>query len=363
MIKRTDTYTVSVLVPTYRDMHLLAKSLPIFLESNAGNVEVIILNNDTTQDVATWLATDLGITEGQVRVVEMGSDAGFARAINRGIGLCTGEAVFICNADLFPSSSYIDVMCAFFESHPRAGLATGKILRYDLDADSPTEILDSTGLMLARNRRFLARGEGSIDANQFSKEEEVFGVDGAALFGRRAALEAVSINGEVFDESFFMYKEDWDLSWRVRLLGWECWFVPSAVAFHARTSRGLGERAYLTAPRAFHGNEKAKPPLVRFHSLKNQWLMLVKNEDLPNFLRDFPFVLSRELIVLGYNLAFSPKTLRAIGDFVKLLPPTLAKRRAIKRRQTVPSSELRRWLDRPSAPPPTPARVTTAHKT
>jgi GT2 family glycosyltransferase len=356
-------YTVSVLVPTYQDMQLLGKSLPTFLESNTGNVEVIVLNNDTTQDVASWLATDLGITGGQVRVVEMGSDAGFARAINRGIGLSTGETVFICNADLFPSPSYIDVMCAFFESHPRAGLATGKILRYDLDADAPTEILDSTGLMLSRNRRFLARGEGSVDTDQFNDEEEVFGVDGAALFARREALESVSLDGEVFDESFFMYKEDWDLSWRVRLMGWECWYVPSAVAFHARTSRGLGEAAYLSATRSFHENEKAKPPLVRFHSLKNQWLMLVKNEDMPNLVRDLPFVLSRELLVLGYNLAFSPKTLRAIGDFVRLLPPTLAKRRAIKKRQTVPSRELRRWLDRSNRPPSKRARVTTAHKT
>jgi GT2 family glycosyltransferase len=357
-------YTVSVLVPTYQDMQLLAKSLPIFLEPKAQDVEVVILNNDPTQDVASWLAADLGITPGeQVRVVEMGSDAGFARAINHGIAVSRGKALFICNADLFPSSDYIDVMCAFFESHPRAGLATGKILRYDLGSDSPTEILDSTGLMLSRNRRFLARGEGSVDTDQFNDEEQVFGVDGAALFARREALESVSLDGEVFDESFFMYKEDWDLSWRVRLMGWECWYVPSAVAFHARTSRGLGEAAYLSATRSFHENEKAKPPLVRFHSLKNQWLMLVKNEDMPNLVRDLPFVLSRELLVLGYNLAFSPRTLRAIGDFVRLLPPTLAKRRAIKRRQTAPSRELRRWLDRSSRPPSKRARVTTARKT
>jgi GT2 family glycosyltransferase len=365
VIRRDDHMrSVSVLVPTYQDMHLLLKSLPVFLGSESDGIEVIILNNDPSQDVVSYLATEAGITIGdRVRVVDMGSDAGFARAINCGISSSRGDMLFICNADLFPSATYVQTMCVFFDQHPRAGLATGKILRYDLAADLPTDIIDSAGLVLSRNRRFLARGEGSKDIRQFDDEEQVFGVDGAAVFARRTALESISLDGEYFDESFFMYKEDWDLSWRVRLLGWECWFVPSAVAFHARTSRGLGERAYLTAPRAFHGNEKAKPPLVRFHSLKNQWLMLVKNEDLPNFLRDFPFVLSRELIVLGYNLAFSPKTLRAIGDFVRLLPPTLAKRRAIKRRQTVPSSELRRWIDRPSAPPPTPARVTTAHKT
>lgn len=355
--------TVSILVPTYRDMHLLAKSLPVFLEHNSHDVEVIILNNDIAQDVASWLTADLGLVPGeQVRVVEMGSDAGFARAINRGIALSRGEALFICNADLFPSSTYIDVMCRFFALHPRAGIATGKILRYDLYTDSPTEVIDSTGLILSRNRRFLARGEGSLDTDQFNEEEEVFGVDGAALFARRATLESVSIEGEVFDESFFMYKEDWDLSWRVRLMGWECWYVPSAVAFHARTSRGLGETAYLSATKTFHENERAKPPLVRFHSLKNQWLMLVKNEDLPNLLRDFPFVLSRELMVVGYNLVFSPKTLLAVGEFVRLLPPTLAKRRRIKGKQAITGRELRSWLDGSRAATLAPSELSATDK-
>jgi GT2 family glycosyltransferase len=353
--------SVSVLIPTYQDMHLLLKSLPVFLECESDGVEVIILNNDPSQDVVSWLAAELGIATGErVRVVEMGSDLGFARAINHGVSISRGDALFVCNADLFPSPTYIKTMCMFFDQHPRAGLATGKILRYDLAADAPTDIIDSVGLVLARNRRFLARGEGSKDRGRFSEEEQVFGVDGAAMFARRAALESISLNGEYFDESFFMYKEDWDLSWRARLAGWECWYVPSAVAFHARTSRGLGERGYLSARRIFHENEKTKPALVRFHSLKNQWLMLVKNEDFPNLLRDFPFILSRELMVLGYNLVFSPRTLLAVAEFARLLPPTLAKRRRIKRKQAISPGDLRRWLDRSTPPAGRPPELTTA---
>jgi GT2 family glycosyltransferase len=141
-----------------------------------------------------------------------------------------------------------------------------------------------------------------------------------------------------------MYKEDWDLSWRVKLAGWSCWYVPSAVAFHCRTSRGLGDKGYLSAIRLYHENEKAKPPSVRFHSLKNQWLMLVKNEDRRELVRDLPFIIARESLVLGYNLVFAPKTLRAVAEFAKLLPATLAKRRFIKARQVTPPRELRQWL-------------------
>jgi hypothetical protein len=264
--------------------------------------------------------------------------------MNRGIAASRGEFVLLCNADLFPSSTYIDEMLAFFEAHPLVGMATGKILRYNLDADRPLDLIDTTGLAIRRSRRFVARGEGQRDTGQFDSPEEVTGVDGAALFARRAMLESIAIDGEYFDESFFMYKEDWDLSWRVKLAGWSCWYVPSAVAFHCRTSRGLGNKGYLSAIRLYHENEKAKPPSVRFHSLKNQWLMLVKNEDRRDFVRDLPFIIARESLVLAYNLVFAPKTLRAVAEFAKLLPATLAKRRFIKARQVTPPRELRRWL-------------------
>jgi GT2 family glycosyltransferase len=201
-------------------MQLLARSLPVFLGRPASELEIIVVNNDPAQDVPGWLESTFGAEDrARVRVIEMGFDSGFARAMNRGISASSGEFLLICNADLFPSSSYVDEMLHFFAAHAKAGLATGKILRYDLSSDRPLDIIDTTGLVLRRNRRFIARGEGERDAGQYGQVEEVIGVDGAALFARRAALVSIMIGGECFDESFFMYKEDWDLSWRVRRLG------------------------------------------------------------------------------------------------------------------------------------------------
>jgi GT2 family glycosyltransferase len=338
---RTNVVT-SVLVPTHQDAYLLRKSLPTLLGNRSGKIEILILNNSPTQDVRGSIG-DSG-DDPRVRIVEMGFEAGFARAINRGIRESTGGLVMFCNADLFPTATYIAEMLRFFEEHPRAGAAIGKLLRYDLEADGPTNVIDTAGLALTRQRRLVPRGEGERDSGQFDEEAEVFAVDGAAPVVRRTALDAISVNGEYLDENFFAHKEDHDVSWRVRLAGWECWYVPSAVAYHGRTTRGLGRKGYLSALRSFHRNEREKSDFVRVHAMKNQWLMLLKNEDGHNFVRDFPFILAREAMVVVHNLLFAPRALAAVPMTLRVFRETLMKRRAAKAKQRMDPRALRQWL-------------------
>jgi GT2 family glycosyltransferase len=350
--------SVSVLIPTYKDADLLRRSLPVFLEHQPDDVEVVVLNNDPAQSVATALAEHAD--DPRVRLIEMGWEAGFARAVNRGIRATSGEFVMLCNADLFPTPTYLAEILAFFAAHPSAGAAIGKLLRYDLDADRPTDVIDTAGLVLTRQRRFMPRGEGERDVGQFDETTQVFGVDGAAPVIRRRAFEEISLNGEYLDENFYAHKEDHDISWRLHLAGWECWYVPTAVAYHGRTTRGLGSSGYLSAVRGFHENEREKSQLVQVNAMKNQWLMVLKNEDGFNFLRDFPFIVGREAMVVTYRLFFAPKSLVAIPTTIKLLPETLHKRRAAKRSQTMDPRSLRRWLDAESQPNGKEGRATEA---
>jgi GT2 family glycosyltransferase len=332
---------VSVLIPTYKDAHLLRKSLPILL-GYPPEIEIVVVNNDPSQDVRAAIADYAD--DARVRIVEMGYEAGFARAMNRGIHETSGELVMLCNADLFPSPTYLGEILAFFDSHPAVGAAIGKLLRYDLEADRPTDVIDTAGLVLSRQRRFMPRGEGERDTGQFDEAVEVFGVDGAATVLRRLALEEISVEGEYLDENFFAHKEDHDISWRLRLANWECWYVPTAIAYHGRTTRGLGSSGYLAATRRFHQNELEKSELVRVNAMKNQWLMLLKNEDGFNFVRDFPFIFAREAMVVTHRLFFAPKALVAVPMTLKLLPETLRKRRVAKRRQKMNPRALRRWI-------------------
>jgi GT2 family glycosyltransferase len=333
---------LSVLIPTYQDAHLLRKSLPVFLAHPPEEIEVLILNNNPAQDVHASIGEHAD--DPRVGIIEMGFEAGFARAINRGIRESTGELVMLCNADLFPSATYLEEMIRFFADHDRAGAAIGKLLRYDLVADEPTDLIDTAGLVLTRQRRLAPRGEGERDAGQFDDTMEVFAVDGAAPVIPRAALEAISVNGEYLDENFFAHKEDHDVSWRLRLAGWECWYVPSAVAYHGRTARGLGSSGYLSAIRRFHQNEREKSNFVQVHAMKNQWLMLLKNEDGYNLVRDFPFILGREVMVVGHHLFFAPRALVAVPMTLKVFRETLRKRKATKAKQRMDPQSLRGWL-------------------
>ena len=335
--------SVSVLIPTYRDAHLLRKSLPLLLHHPRDALEVLVLNNDRSQDIRSLIGQNAD--DPRVRIVEIGFDSGFVRAVNRGVGESTGELVMLCNADLFPSETYVTEMLRFFDEHQNAGAAIGKLLRYDLAADRPTDVIDSAGLVLTRQRRLLARGEGDRDVGQFDESVEVFAVDGAAPVVRRSALEEISVDGEYLDEDFVSHKVDHDMCWQLRLAGWECWYHPNAIAYHGRSTRGLGSTRYFSDIRGFHQNEQEKSHLVRTHAMKNQWLLLLKNEDRSNFIRDFPFILGREAMVVTHNLLFAPRTLAAIPMTLKVLGGTLRKRRAMKARQRMDPLALRRWID------------------
>jgi GT2 family glycosyltransferase len=332
---------VSVVVPTHQDAHLLRCALPVFDELGE-QAEVIVVNNDPSQDVRSELASCCP----RAKLVEMGYGAGFGRAVNAGIERSGGEFVLVLNADVFLDPSYVPEMLRFFSQHPRAGCAGGKLYRYDLERKRRTERLDTAGVRLSRTRRPMARGEGQPDLGQLDREEQVFGVDSAGLFARRSALESIRIGDDYFDSSFFLHKEDTDLCWRLRLAGWEIWYVPAAVGGHGRTTRGLGERSYVAAIREYHRGAMEKPTFVQIHAMKNQWLMLTKNEDVENFVRDVPFVLGREVAVLAHNLVFAPQSLVAVREFARLWRDARAKRREIKRRQRISPAEMRAWLGR-----------------
>jgi GT2 family glycosyltransferase len=334
--------TVSIVVPAYRDLPLLDRSIPVLLENSPAKTEVVLVNNDRGQDLHEWALK----RRYDVRVLDLGHNVGFSGAANAGIDATSGDLILVANDDLFLGPTYLPEMISLFQRRPAAGAANGKILRYDLELSAPTGTLDSAGIRIGRNRRPMDRGEGVEDRGEFEVETEVFAANGAAMVLRRRALGDARVANEYFDETFFMYKEDLDLSWRLRLGGWECWYVPRAVAYHARASKGLGEKSYFSSFGEFVRNEKTKPRAARIHSMKNQWLMLIKNEDAANLLRDLPHVLGRELMILGYNALFAPRTLVSIVKFLRVVRVAARKRQEIMAKRVTPAAELRRWFGR-----------------
>jgi GT2 family glycosyltransferase len=150
-------------------------------------------------------------------------------------------------------------------------------------------------------------------------------------------LEDVAVLGECFDEDFFAYREDADLAWRARLLGWTCRYEPGAVATHVR--RVTPER------------RAALPPDVNRWSVRNRFLLRIKNQTPWHAIRFLLPTLLRDLQVVGFVLLREWSSLGGLADVVRLLPRTLRKRREIMARRRADERVMASWFHEDSTRP------------
>ena len=276
-----------------------------------------------SSDASAQLARGMGVP-----VVLAGRNLGFAAAANEIIRRTTARFILLLNPDAYLQPEYVARLARVAHDNPEVGSVTGKLLRVSSGPDRP--IIDSTGHVLYRSRYVLNRGENEVDRGQYEAPGEVFGVCAAAALYRRTMLEDVRVDLDYFDPGFFLYLEDVDLDWRARLQGWRAYYEPSAVALHERGhsgKRAMKHRALLR------------------HSLKNRYLMMLRNDRLPDLLRHAPAVLCMEGVrFIDYTLA-DPRALRGYLDLVPLLPHALVARREIQRRRRVSPAAMRAWIE------------------
>ncbi|MCM8779665.1 MAG: glycosyltransferase family 2 protein [Candidatus Omnitrophica bacterium] len=225
----------------------------------------------------------------------------YCQAMNTGIDMSRGDFILCLNDDVILEKNFIQNALKGFEKHARIGMVSGKTLRLD------KETIDTTGLFLSPWRTAKDRGYGSLDCGRYEKEGYVFGVNGAAAFYRKAMLEEVKIEGEYFDSDYNIFYEDLDIAWRAHNLGWRCFYVPAAVAYHARgqtvrRAEGIGK----SKARLYLSNE------LNYDLIKNRCLTIIKNEKAMSFLLHLPFIFAYDIISLLYILIFRPAAFKRL---------------------------------------------------
>lgn len=265
---------------------------------------------------------------------------GYSRAANQSIYKAQGKYVMVMNIDIILNNDYIEKIVKYMEKEKNIAASSGKLLKYDTEKKQKTNIIDSTGLYCYRNRRIIDRGQGSEDKGQYDKEEEIFGITGACPIYRKSALESIKIENEYFDEDFFMYKEDIDISWRLRLKGWKIFYIPSAVAYHARGTGVLKRFTHIEVAK----NRKHLSRFQKFYAYKNQRLMQTKNEMWQNILRDFPYILWKEILIFAYIILREPYLLRAFFHLLRQLPKAIRKRKYIMKNKVITWKDMSKWF-------------------
>jgi GT2 family glycosyltransferase len=316
---------VTVGLVTWNSANFLDACLGALREQKNVYYDLIVMDNasiDSSVDIVRRYYPD-------ATLICNSRNTGFCSAHNLIIGMTHGMFYMPLNPDAVMKPDYISQMVSVLEEKPEYGSAASKLLRSQTGGED--SIIDSTGLYINRQRQQFLRGYGEEDHGQFDRPGEVFGVDGAAPLYRRKMLEDIQIKGQYFDESFFIHKEDVDLSWRARLLGWRCWYTPEAVAVHPRTFRPGQKRDVL-------------PLEVRVHAVKNRYLLLKKNESPQGWRRDGLPILWYDLKILVYLCFFERSSLKAFSLLRQFWPQASEWRREIWKRARVDPNEMLGWF-------------------
>ena len=227
---------VSVIVVNWNGKHLLAECLGSLVEQEQPDVEIILVDNGSTDGSAAYVRE----TYPAVRLLELPENLGFAGGNNAGIRIARGKYIALLNNDTRTDRAWLSRLVSEAESGPSSvGMWASKILSYD-----HPDTFDNIGLLLYPDG--LGRGKGRLekDQGQYDAAQEAFFPSGCAALYRASLLGEIGL----LDEDFFAYADDVDIGLRARWAGWKCRYVPGAIVYHkysASSSAYSPFKAYL----------------------------------------------------------------------------------------------------------------------
>jgi GT2 family glycosyltransferase len=312
------------------------KYLPYFLLSLKNQTFkqfkiLVVDNSEENKDNSDYLKSNYP----EIEILENNKNIGFAKAYNRMIQRAIdleSDYFLALNPDMILENDCLENLIKTFKENREIGAIMPKILKWDFENNNKTDLIDSLGLAVDKRHCFfdLFQGlkESEIDKDYLSFRE-IFGFTGAAvLFNVKALKEVAFYNGqyfEYFDELMFMYKEDCDLSYRLRLAGWPIFLEPRAVAYHDRTASIIGKTSLDIIK-----NRKNKSKKIKEWSFLNQLILLKKFSSLS-------FSLSIRLNTFWYLLKslifiifFEPYLLKQLINFFRIKKDIALRKKVLK---------------------------------
>ena len=318
---------VSVTVVTYNSARFIRRCLESVLDQRYPHVEIILVDNHSTDETRAILEE----FKDKCHVVYNPTNIGFAAAQNQAIRLSHGDWILCLNPDMLLTPNFIEALLQAARLDSKVGTVCGKLLTMSADFALPRKpVVDSTGMYFTPMLRHLDRGSQELDNGHFLRVEYVFGATAAAALYRREMIEDVSIEGEFFDPDFFVYREDADVAWRAQLMGWRCLYTPHARGYHVRT--------------VLPGNRRALPAVINMHSVKNRFLMRLKNMTSDLYRRNWLSITARDIVVVCCCLIREQTSLKAFWFLARSWKRVLAKRRLIMQRRRVDDKYIATWF-------------------
>jgi GT2 family glycosyltransferase len=319
---------VCVAIVTFNSERYIRRCLEGVLEQEGVDTEIVVVDNASSDGTRSILRR----FKNRIRAIYNDRNLGYAEAQNQAIRSTSADWVFTLNPDVLLLPHFVRTLWDAGQSDPSAGTVCGKLLSIGAGFRPLEEQrLDSTGIFFTPAMRHFDRGWHEPDGAEFDNLEYVFGASAAAALYRREMMVDISIDGDFFDPDFFCYREDADVAWRAILQGWRCIYTPTAVSYHVRS--------------VVPGSRRTVPRAINMHSVKNRFLMRLKNTSAGLYRRYWLPMTLRDLLVIGGTVFAEPTSLAAFWHLAKCLPRALRARREIMRRRRIDDAALASWFN------------------
>lgn len=305
---------LAIMVITWNNSGDSIECLESLRAQTATDITLLSIDNKSTDDSAAHLQRYIADhPDTDIQFIETGHNGGTAGGFNAGVKWAIEhnyDYIGTLNADAVADPAWAESLVKELETHPTAGMATGLLLRRDgKTIDTTGDFYTTWGLPGPRNRDAAREAAPKVAG-------EVFGSTGGGFIARTDMFKKVGL----FDETFFMYYEDVDLSFRAQLQGYTVRFTPKAIAYHK-----LG------------ASSKTVPGLAVYNTFKNLPMLFTKNVPLGLWPTIYPRFVLLYTLILG-NAIMKGRGTYALKGWLKswaYLPHMFRERRRIQQQRTV----------------------------
>ncbi|MBA7641507.1 hypothetical protein ES703_49191 [subsurface metagenome] len=309
---------ITVIIPNWNGKQFLKTCLHSLRRQTLKDYQVIVVDNGSTDGSVSFLIRNYP----EVKLIKFSKNKGFAAAVNQGIKESQGEFVALLNNDVEADPSWLEELSRGLKENPEVGFCASKMLDF-----TNRRIIMEAGDGYTRSGYAFQIGNDRPDIGQYDSPKKVFGACAGAAIYRRSMFDKIGF----FDEDFFAYLEDIDLSFRAQLMGYECLYIPSAVVYHVG-SASTGSRY----------ND-----ITVYFSAQNTINTLIKNMPASILCRNIFRILKLLILLQGHYIIrskYGRAYFKGLLSAFRQLKPMLRKRKQIQDNKKISHKKIEQFL-------------------
>lgn len=210
---------ISYLVVCFNSEKYISECLDSILRQSHTDYEIIVIDN-ASKDNTVSIVEDICTKNQRIKLISNLTNIGYGSAIAKTLENAKGEFLAILNADAYLDPRWASNLLKSFRSDEKIMSASGKIF-------FPNGELQSSGGMMDKYGAVIQRESKIFHSRKLHNKSNFFYNDGSSFMVRQKIFQEIN-----FDQKLFLYYEDVDLSWKIRMLGYKVEYVTDAISYH-----------------------------------------------------------------------------------------------------------------------------------